>query len=94
MLPILLAQAVVETRVVRSSGSWAAGWFTLALINAGLAQGKGHSGLLWWAASLVLGPIATFIIVAVLDRKPLEIPGPTYHEPYRDPTQKPGPIDF
>jgi len=41
------------------------GWFTLSLINAGLAQGKGRSGLNWWLASLLLGPVATFLIVAV-----------------------------
>ena len=35
------------------------GWGTLALINAGLAQGKGRSGLIR-CLSLVLGPIATF----------------------------------
>lgn len=48
-----------------------AGWGTLALINAGLAQSKGRSGLLWFLASLLLGPIATFLVV-VLDpeRKP------------------------
>ncbi len=39
------------------------GWGTLALINAGLAQGKGHSGLLWFVLSLFLGPIATLLIV-------------------------------
>ena len=39
------------------------GWGTLALINAGLAQGKNRSGLLWFLLSLFLGPIATFIIV-------------------------------
>jgi hypothetical protein len=39
------------------------GWFTLALINAGLAQSKGRRGLNWWLLSLLLGPIATFIIV-------------------------------
>ena len=42
---------------------YAVGWFTLSLINAGLAQGKGRSGLAWWVASLFLGPIATFLIV-------------------------------
>ena len=42
------------------------GWGTLALINAGLAQGKGRSGLVWCLVSLLLGPIATFLIV-VLD---------------------------
>ena len=39
------------------------GWGTLSLINAGLAQSKNRSGLIW----LVLGPFATFLIV-VLDK--------------------------
>ena len=41
------------------------GWGTLALINAGLAQGKNRSGLNWLLLSLFLGPIATFILVVV-----------------------------
>lgn len=47
--------------------SFFVGWGTLALINAGLAQGKGRSGLIWCLLSLLLGPIATLLIV-VLDR--------------------------
>jgi hypothetical protein len=43
--------------------SYAVGWGTLAIINAGLAQSKGRSRLAWLLASLLLGPIATFIIV-------------------------------
>ena len=43
------------------------GWGTLSLINAGLAQGKNRSGLLWWIASLFIGPLATFLIV-ILDK--------------------------
>ena len=39
------------------------GWGTLALINAGLAQSKNRSGLLWFLISLLLGPIATLIIL-------------------------------
>ena len=39
------------------------GWGTLSLINTGLAQSKGRSGLLWWLASLFLGQIATLLIV-------------------------------
>jgi len=39
------------------------GWGTLSLINAGLAQAKGRSGLLWWFASLFLGPFVTLVIV-------------------------------
>jgi hypothetical protein len=48
---------------------YAIGWGTLALINAGLAQAKRRSGLAWFLASLLLGPIATFLIV-VLDPNP------------------------
>ena len=42
---------------------WFAGWGTLALINAALAQGKNRSGLLWFALSLPLGPFATLLLV-------------------------------
>ena len=45
------------------AGEYAVGWFTLSLINAGLAQSKGRSGLLWWFASLFLGPLCTLLIV-------------------------------
>jgi hypothetical protein len=41
---------------------------TLALINAGIAQGKNRSGLNWFLLSLVLGPIATFCLV-LCDKK-------------------------
>ncbi|GIW79892.1 MAG: hypothetical protein KatS3mg105_1699 [Gemmatales bacterium] len=41
------------------------GWGTLSLINAGLAQAKGRSGLAWWLISLLLGPVATFLIVVL-----------------------------
>lgn len=44
------------------------GWGTLSLINAGLAQGKGRSGLIWFLLSLLLGPIATFVLVALCER--------------------------
>jgi hypothetical protein len=46
---------------------WVAGWGTLALINAGLAQAKHKSGLLWFLLSLIGGPIVTLIIVVCLD---------------------------
>jgi hypothetical protein len=45
------------------------GWGTLSLINAGLAQSKGKTRFGWFLGSLVLGPIATFLIV-VLDSAP------------------------
>ncbi len=43
--------------------SYAVGWGTLALINAGIAQSKNKKGLNWFLISLLLGPIATFILV-------------------------------
>ena len=51
------------------NSGYAIGWGTLALINAGLAQSKNRSGLHWFLLSLFLGPIATFIIVAVLNTR-------------------------
>ncbi|HWI62241.1 MAG TPA: hypothetical protein VNT75_10420 [Symbiobacteriaceae bacterium] len=48
---------------------YAVGWGTLALINAGLAQSKHRSGLSWFLLSLLLGPIATFILVAFVENQ-------------------------
>ena len=47
---------------------YAIGWGTLALINAGLAQSKGKSGLFWFLVSLLIGPFATFLLVVIRDR--------------------------
>ena len=51
----------------QETGTFVVGWGTLSLINAGLAQSKGRSGLAWWLLSLLLGPVGTLLIV-VLDR--------------------------
>ncbi len=48
---------------------YAVGWGTLALINAGLAQGKNRSGLNWFVLSIFLGPIATCALV-VMEKHP------------------------
>jgi len=53
-----------------NTGEYAVGWFTLSLIDAGLAQSKGRSGLAWWLGSLFLGPICTLLIVATDPVKP------------------------
>ncbi|MBS4202549.1 hypothetical protein [Lederbergia citrea] len=50
------------------SNGYFVGWGTLALINAGLPQSKNRSGLIWFLVSLLLGPLATFLIV-ILDKK-------------------------
>ena len=47
--------------------TWYAGWGTLSLINAGIAQGKHRSGLCWFVASLFLGPVATFLLCLLDD---------------------------
>jgi hypothetical protein len=65
----ILADTVVIRDLSDEFRGYAVGWFTLALINAGLAQSKNRSGLGWWLASLFIGPIATFLIV-VLDKAP------------------------
>jgi hypothetical protein len=54
---------------IQAESGFAVGWGTLALINAGLAQGKRRSGLGWFLASLLIGPVATLLIV-VLDPVP------------------------
>ena len=50
---------------IQEQSQYAIGWGTLALINAGLAQAKNRSGLAWFLISLLLGPIATFLIVVL-----------------------------
>jgi hypothetical protein len=58
---------------IQTTGEYAVGWFTLSLINAGLAQCKGRSGLGWWLDSLFLGPICTLLIVVL---EPVHRPSP------------------
>ena len=55
--------------VGRESLEWYAGWGTLSLINAALAQGKNRSGLGWWLLSLLLGPVAT-LLLCLFDKLP------------------------
>jgi len=55
--------------IIIQGGQYAIGLGTLALINAGLAQSKNRSGLLWFFISLLLGPLATLLLV-VMDKAP------------------------
>jgi hypothetical protein len=52
-----------ETTLSSSNGISVVGWITLSFINAGLAQAKGRSGWYWWLISILLGPLATALIV-------------------------------
>jgi hypothetical protein len=69
-MPILWADNVVLVQ----GPQYAVGWGTLALINAGIAQGKNRSGLNWFLISLLLGPVATFLLIAFFEK--LRPPGP------------------
>ncbi|KPU26684.1 hypothetical protein TR13x_08890 [Caloranaerobacter sp. TR13] len=57
---LLLGKAVGLGPILKE---YVVGWGTLALINAGLAQSKHKSGFYWFLLSLLLGPIATFLLV-------------------------------
>jgi hypothetical protein len=39
------------------------GWGTLAMITAGIAQGKNRSGMNWFLLSMIFGPIALFFLL-------------------------------
>ncbi|MGG0848162.1 hypothetical protein [Peribacillus simplex] len=53
----------IKEGVKELDNSYFVGWGTLALINAGLAQGKNRTALNWFLLSLFLGPLATFILL-------------------------------
>ncbi len=59
----MLSQIISET-----DPGYLVGWGTLSLLNAGLAQSKNRSGLAWFLISLLLGPVATFLLVAFCDK--------------------------
>lgn len=59
--------SLVAVATPQGFSGYAVGWGTLALINAGLAQCKNRSGLGWFLASLLLGPVGTFCLV-ILDK--------------------------
>jgi len=67
MHPMLMITLPEQAAEFAKDPQWFAGWGTLALINAGLAQGKHRSGLAWFLGSLLLGPIATLLIVVLDD---------------------------
>lgn len=66
----MFAAPLVVAQNFQPQPEYAVGWLTLALLNAGLAQSKNRSGLAWWLLSLLLGPLATFILVAFCKRLP------------------------
>lgn len=61
---------ILAAIMIQPSQDFAVGWGTLALLNAGVAQGKNRSGLNWFLLSIVLGPIASLILVAFMAKLP------------------------
>ncbi|WP_312182082.1 hypothetical protein [Arthrobacter sp.] len=62
-----------------SSGTF---WFTLAVINAGLAEQKNRSRWIWFLVSILLGPIATVLIVVWRAPEPA-VSAKAYSDGYR-----------
>lgn len=67
---LLVSQVTYTTTSGSTTGGYSVGWFSLALVNAGLAQGKNRGGLNWFLLSLLLGPIATLVLVAFFPKEP------------------------
>ena len=59
---VLLADSVGQ--------AYAVGWVTLSLLGAGIAQGKNRSGLNWFLATALLGPLSIFLLVAIAPKLP------------------------
>ena len=48
---------------IAQPGGYGIGWGAIALINAALAQDRGRSALGWFFGSMIVGPIATLLLV-------------------------------
>ena len=66
---LTMGQVAVTSNSGNMTAGYSVGWFSLALINAGLAQGKNRGGLNWFLLSLFLGPLATLLLVAFFPRE-------------------------
>ncbi|QYF72306.1 hypothetical protein [Cryobacterium sp. PAMC25264] len=50
-----------NTTVVYENSGW---WLALAIVTAGLAEMKGRRRWVWFLLGLLLGPLATALVVA------------------------------
>ena len=62
-LPEGIIRASQNGEIDMQNASYFIGWLAFSLLNAGLARKKGHSGFRWGLISLLLGPIATLLII-------------------------------
>ena len=51
---------MVETTVIQDNSAW---WFALAIVTAGLAEFKGRRRWIWFLLGVLLGPLATTLVV-------------------------------
>lgn len=65
------AMVVLRMDIKTIIKDYAIKWGLLAMINAGIAHGKNKSGITWGTLSLLIGPIATLLIVA-FNKKEIE----------------------
>ncbi len=54
--------------IVYAEYSYFVGWGTLSLLNASIAQLQGRSTILWFFLSLLLGPLATFLLLITYNK--------------------------
>ena len=55
----------MEEAVQSTISGYFVGWFTLAMLIAGIAQGKNRSGLGWFLLGFLFGPLALFILLTM-----------------------------
>ena len=60
VFPEKMLSSLSWVRQMENAQEYAVGWGTLALINAGIAQGKNRRGLNWFLLSVLLGPPGDF----------------------------------
>jgi hypothetical protein len=51
---------MTDTTVVYENSGW---WLALAIVTAGLAEMKGRRRWIWFLLGLLLGPLATALVV-------------------------------
>lgn len=58
--PSPYAGGMPETTIIYDNGGW---WFALAIVTAGLAETKNRRRWVWFLLGLLLGPLATALVV-------------------------------
>lgn len=65
----------MDTTTITTNSSW---WFALAIVTAGLAESKGRGRLTWFLLGLLLGPLATAMVVVWARPQASWVPNPPF----------------